>query len=283
MEEGKYKEARYFIRFFQTDGKGELRLDDGTLLTANDLFPLLKEEFRLYYTSRCTDQQNIDVYIEDRWGQVVQKHFLLRMKALKKERTITTEKTMDNSNWEELDAALMGRDNRLFSLYSTLADWRKTDVVSIAAVSAHSENLDYVPDYALTPDICCAALTAKDADLYILSKIPFVEVQKEAIKKFSDEANPAFVLYNFTGISDAEMAKNAVKADAYCLQFVPEKLLTAELCKMALHSPNADNKVLGLIPEQFRTPDIVKTANEKFGNPILQKETPPPKKKSLSV
>ncbi|MDR1633082.1 MAG: hypothetical protein LBR97_09475, partial [Dysgonamonadaceae bacterium] len=66
-----------------------------------------------------------------------------------------------------------------------------------------------------------AALTAKDADLCILSKIPFVEVQKEAIKKFSDDGNPAFVLYSFTGISDVEMAKNAVKADAYCLHSSP--------------------------------------------------------------
>jgi hypothetical protein len=190
---------------------------------------------------------------------------------------------MGNSNWAELDTALVGRDNRLFSLYSTLADWRKTEAVSIAAVSAHSENLDYVPDYALTPDICRAALTAKDADLCILSKIPFVEVQKEAIKMFQDEGNPAFVLYSFTGISDAEMAKDAVKADAYCLQFVPDKLMSAELCKMALNSPNADNKVLGFIPEKFRTPEIVKTANEKFGAVPSQKEKSPPQKKGIRL
>ena len=75
VKEGNYKETKYHIRFFQTDGKGELRLDDGRLLTPNDLFPLTKEVFRLYYTSRCTDQQNIDVYIEDSFGQVVQKTF----------------------------------------------------------------------------------------------------------------------------------------------------------------------------------------------------------------
>jgi hypothetical protein len=73
VKEGNYREARYFIRFFQTDGKGELRLDDGTLLTPNDLFPLTKEVFRLYYTSRCDDQQNIDIYIVDSFGQTVQK------------------------------------------------------------------------------------------------------------------------------------------------------------------------------------------------------------------
>jgi hypothetical protein len=73
VKEGNYKETKYYIRFFQTDGKGELRLDDGRLLTPNDLFPLTKETFRLYYTSRCTDQQNIDIYIVDSFGQTVQK------------------------------------------------------------------------------------------------------------------------------------------------------------------------------------------------------------------
>jgi hypothetical protein len=165
-----------------------------------------------------------------------------------------------NSNREESD-----RDNRLSGRYSTLPDWRKTEAVSIAAVSAHSENLDYVPDYALTPDICRAALTAKDADLYILSKIPFVEVQKEAIKKFSDEGNPAFVLYSFTGISDAQMAREAVKADAYCLQLVPDRLITEDLCRTAMQSLNADRKVLEFIPERFLTQAVCEEAVRKFG------------------
>jgi hypothetical protein len=75
VREGNYEDARYYIRYFQPDGAGELRLDDGTLLLPNDLYPLTKEVFRLYYTSQCTDQQTIDVYIEDNFGQVVQKTF----------------------------------------------------------------------------------------------------------------------------------------------------------------------------------------------------------------
>jgi hypothetical protein len=50
-------------------------LDDGRLLTPNDLFPLTKNVFRLYFTSLSDDQQTIDVYIEDSFGQVVQKTF----------------------------------------------------------------------------------------------------------------------------------------------------------------------------------------------------------------
>lgn len=75
VKEGEYEQARFFIRYFQTDGKGELKMDDGTVFLPNDRYPLDRTTFRLYYTSHCTDQQVIDVYIEDNFGQVVQKNF----------------------------------------------------------------------------------------------------------------------------------------------------------------------------------------------------------------
>ncbi|NDV56794.1 DUF3872 domain-containing protein [Bacteroides sp. 519] len=75
VKEGDYQDTKFFIRYFQPDGVGELRLDDGRALLPNDLYPLEKETFRMYYTSHCTDQQVIDVYIEDNHGQVVQKTF----------------------------------------------------------------------------------------------------------------------------------------------------------------------------------------------------------------
>jgi hypothetical protein len=75
IKEGNYQDAKFYIRMFQTDGIGELRLDDGILLLPNDLYPLDSTTFRLYYTSHCTDQQTIDVYIVDSFGQVVQKTF----------------------------------------------------------------------------------------------------------------------------------------------------------------------------------------------------------------
>jgi hypothetical protein len=75
VKEGNYRENLYYIRYFQPTGKGELRLDDGRVLSSNDLLPLVRDEFRLYYTSHCTDQQTIDVYIEDTFGKVVQKTF----------------------------------------------------------------------------------------------------------------------------------------------------------------------------------------------------------------
>jgi hypothetical protein len=135
-----------------------------------------------------------------------------------------------------------------------------------------------VPEAFLNRNICRAALNFKDVDCTVLSCIPYPDVQKEAIQKFSANT-PAFVLYSFTDITDAKTAKEAVKADAYCLQLVPDKLLTAELCKMALNSPNADKKVLGFIPEKFRTPEIRKMAEDKFGDSREQKKKPPPPQK----
>ena len=73
--EGDFKDTRYTIRYFQPDGKGELRLEDGTLLSTNDRYLLMQKEFRLYYTSHSTDRQTIDVYVEDNFGQAVKLSF----------------------------------------------------------------------------------------------------------------------------------------------------------------------------------------------------------------
>lgn len=75
VKEGNFQDSKFYIRYFQVDGKGQLQLDNGTILLPNDLYLLEKETFRMYYTSHCTDQQVIDVYIEDSFGQVVQKTF----------------------------------------------------------------------------------------------------------------------------------------------------------------------------------------------------------------
>lgn len=72
---GNYEETEYFIRYFQPDGKGILRMADGTVFLPNDFYPLPGEIFRLYYTSASTDQQKIDIYIEDSFGQVEQLTF----------------------------------------------------------------------------------------------------------------------------------------------------------------------------------------------------------------
>ena len=75
VREGEYEDVKFTIRYFQPDGVGELRMDDGMLFEPNDRYPLDRREFRMYYTSQGTDRQTIDVYIEDSFGQIVQKSF----------------------------------------------------------------------------------------------------------------------------------------------------------------------------------------------------------------
>ena len=50
-------------------------MDNGTVFVPNDFYLLEKETFRLYYTSASTDQQTIDVYVQDSFGQLVQLTF----------------------------------------------------------------------------------------------------------------------------------------------------------------------------------------------------------------
>ena len=81
VRSGEYQDTKYFIRYFQPTGKGELRMENGTVLLPNDLYPLPDETFRLYYRSFGTDQQKIDIYILDSFGQVVQKSFAFNNEA----------------------------------------------------------------------------------------------------------------------------------------------------------------------------------------------------------
>lgn len=59
---GRYENTNYKLRYFQPDGSGELKMDDGTAFLPNDYYDLTKEEFRLYYTSQSEDQAVIDIY-----------------------------------------------------------------------------------------------------------------------------------------------------------------------------------------------------------------------------
>ena len=59
------------MRYFQPDGKGSLKMEDGTVLKPNDRYLLNERRFRLYYTSQSADaSQTIDLYFEDNWGNL---------------------------------------------------------------------------------------------------------------------------------------------------------------------------------------------------------------------
>ena len=72
---GEFADTRYTIRYFQSDGKGLLRNDNGMVFKPNDRYPLTKDMFRLYYTSLSADRQTIDVYVEDNFSRVQQLTF----------------------------------------------------------------------------------------------------------------------------------------------------------------------------------------------------------------
>lgn len=83
---GRFAGAHYTLRYFQSDGKGMLRLDKGVPLKPNDRYPLVSEVFRLYYTSQSTDRQAIDVYIEDNFGKLQQLTFAFNNKKAEEEK-----------------------------------------------------------------------------------------------------------------------------------------------------------------------------------------------------
>lgn len=68
--EGNYAGAKYTIRYFQYDGVGILRMGEtGKPFVPNDRYPVERGDFRLYYTSQSTEQQNLEIVFEDNFGQ----------------------------------------------------------------------------------------------------------------------------------------------------------------------------------------------------------------------
>jgi len=75
--EGDYANTLYTIRYFQYDGKGVLRMENGTILKANDCYLLQDKKFRLYYTSRSDESHNFIVVIENNFGNSYEMEFEL--------------------------------------------------------------------------------------------------------------------------------------------------------------------------------------------------------------
>ncbi len=66
--EGEFDGAVYTIRFFQFDGDGTLKMENGLALQPNDRYLLENEKFRLYYTSECDESQSLTITVEDNFG-----------------------------------------------------------------------------------------------------------------------------------------------------------------------------------------------------------------------
>ena len=68
VREGEFDGAVYTIRYFQFDGEGTLKLDNGLVFLPNDRYLLESEKFRLYYTSECDESQSLTITVEDNFG-----------------------------------------------------------------------------------------------------------------------------------------------------------------------------------------------------------------------
>ena len=74
-KEGNYANALYTIRYFQFEGEGTLKMDNGITFLPNDRYLLENEKFRLYYTSECSEAQNFIVVVEDNFGNSYELEF----------------------------------------------------------------------------------------------------------------------------------------------------------------------------------------------------------------
>jgi hypothetical protein len=66
---GEYSNTKYYLRYFQSDGKGELWMAYEKPYIPNDAYELPGEMFRLYYRSLSDDAGKIDIVFFDSFGK----------------------------------------------------------------------------------------------------------------------------------------------------------------------------------------------------------------------
>lgn len=74
-KEGNFANTLYTIRYFQYEGEGTLRMDNGITFLPNDRYLIENDKFRLYYTSECNEAQNFIVVVEDNFGNSYELEF----------------------------------------------------------------------------------------------------------------------------------------------------------------------------------------------------------------
>ena len=75
VREGEFDGAVYTIRYFQFDGEGTLKLDNGLVFLPNDRYLLENEKFRLYYTAQGDEVHNFIVVVEDNFSNSYELEF----------------------------------------------------------------------------------------------------------------------------------------------------------------------------------------------------------------
>jgi hypothetical protein len=75
IRSGQYADTRYYLRYFQSEGKGELWLAGSEPFLPNDTYQLPGETFRLYFRSLSEDSHTLDIVFFDSFGKETTKTF----------------------------------------------------------------------------------------------------------------------------------------------------------------------------------------------------------------
>ncbi len=73
-KEGDFANTLYTIRYFQFEGEGTLRMDNGITFLPNDRYLLENDKFRLYYTAEGDEAHNF-IVVEDNFGNSYELEF----------------------------------------------------------------------------------------------------------------------------------------------------------------------------------------------------------------
>ena len=82
---GDFANTLYTIRYFQFEGEGSLKMDNGITFLPNDRYLLENEKFRLYYTAVGDEAHNFIVVVEDNFGNSFELEFDLNNRNVKNE------------------------------------------------------------------------------------------------------------------------------------------------------------------------------------------------------
>ena len=74
-KKGDFANTLYTIRYFQFEGEGKLKMDNGITFLPNDRYLLENGKFRLYYTAEGKEAHNFIVVVEDNFGNSFELEF----------------------------------------------------------------------------------------------------------------------------------------------------------------------------------------------------------------
>ncbi len=85
---GDFANTLYTIRYFQFEGEGTLKMDNGITFLPNDRYLLENEKFRLYYTAAGDEAHNFIVVVEDNFNNSYELEFDFNNRNVKDEQTV---------------------------------------------------------------------------------------------------------------------------------------------------------------------------------------------------